>query len=188
MDLLHGPMHMNDRDEVQLFREATRDVKPLRDSRAPPTAPRPRARATFARAERRAVLRESLLPITDATIDPAALETGDELSFRRPGVLDSMLRKLRRGHFAVAAELDLHGLTGPQARQALRGFLTAQLARGAQCVRIVHGKGRGSGPRGPVLKNIVNRDLRRMAPVLAFGSARQVDGGSGAVYVLLSSS
>jgi len=178
---------MNDRDETELFREATRDVRPLRNVRAPLVPPRPRARANFTRAERRAVLRETLLPITDASIDPAALETGDELSFRRPNVLDSVLRKLRRGHFAVAAELDLHGYTGPQARQALRAFLAAQLARGACCVRIVHGKGRGSGPRGPVLKNIVNRDLRRMAPVLAFGSARQVDGGSGAVYVLLAS-
>jgi DNA-nicking Smr family endonuclease len=36
-----------------------------------------------------------------------------------------------------------------------------------------------------VLKNIVNRWLQHIDAVLAFASARSVDGGSGAVYVLL---
>jgi DNA-nicking Smr family endonuclease len=54
-------------------------------------------------------------------------------------------------------------------------------------VRIVHGKGKRSGNRGPVLKHLVNHWLQRMDAVLAFGSARAVDGGSGAVYVLLRS-
>jgi DNA-nicking Smr family endonuclease len=36
-----------------------------------------------------------------------------------------------------------------------------------------------------VLKNVVNVCLRRMAAVIAFGSARPLDGGYGAVYVLL---
>lgn len=168
-------------DEFDLFRAATRDVKPLTHKKIEPAAPKPQPMARFARADQRAVLRESLEPVTD----PAILETGDELSFRRAGVPDAILKKLRRGHFSVAAELDLHGLTGPQARHALREFLAEQLSLGAQCVRVIHGKGLGSGPRGPVLKNLVNRDLRRTEIVVAFGSARQLDGGSGAVYVLL---
>ena len=49
----------------------------------------------------------------------------------------------------------------------------------------VHGKGLGSGDRGPVLKHAVNRWLRQWDCVLAFISTRQVDGGTGAVYVLL---
>ena len=52
-------------------------------------------------------------------------------------------------------------------------------------VRIVHGKGRGSGQRGPVLKQKVNRWLRQWDTVLAFVSTRQVHGGTGALYVLL---
>ena len=52
-------------------------------------------------------------------------------------------------------------------------------------MRVIHGKGRRSGPRGPVLKNVVNHWLQRADDVLAFGSARAVDGGSGAIYVLL---
>jgi DNA-nicking Smr family endonuclease len=170
----------DDDDPNELFRHATRGVKPLRAPQPPP-APRPRPHALFTRADRQAVLQESLADVTD----PALLETGDEISFRRTGIPETTLRKLRRGHFHVDAEIDLHGLTSPQARVVLRDFLSAQIAHRARCVRVIHGKGLGSGPRGPVLKNLVNRDLRRIAAVVAFGSARQVDGGSGAVYVLL---
>jgi DNA-nicking Smr family endonuclease len=171
-----------------LFHEATRDVKPLKKAakRQGPSRPKPKPDARFTRADREAVLRESLQPPADAAwADPALLETGDELSFRRPGVPDTVLRRLRRGHFSVDAEIDLHGLTSPQARVALREFMAQQLAHGARCVRVVHGKGLGSGPRGPVLKNVVNVWLRRCDSVVAFGSARPLDGGSGAVYVLL---
>ena len=52
-------------------------------------------------------------------------------------------------------------------------------------MRIVHGKGYRSGARGPVLKTAVNLWLRRHADVMAFVSARAIDGGAGAVYVLL---
>jgi DNA-nicking Smr family endonuclease len=52
-------------------------------------------------------------------------------------------------------------------------------------VRIIHGKGYRSGARGPVLKNAVNLWLRRHLDVMAFASARAIDGGTGAVYVLL---
>jgi DNA-nicking Smr family endonuclease len=181
---------MKDRDPSadphDLFRDATRDVKRIRTKSAPPPSPKPRPKAAFTRADQHAVLRESLQPELNPVLDdPALLEAGDELAFRRNGIPETTLRKLRRGHFAVDAELDLHGLTGPQARAVLRDFLAAHIHRRSRCVRIVHGKGLGSGPRGPVLKNVVNRDLRRIAAVIAFGSARYVDGGSGAVYVLL---
>lgn len=172
---------MTDVDPEKLFREATRDVEPLRVKPEPIAKPKPAPRARFTRADRAAVLRESLAP----PADPALLESGDEIAFRRPGVPDSLLRKLRRGHFSVDAEIDLHGLTSPQARSALRDFVARELTHGARCVRVIHGKGLGSGPRGPVLKNVVNVCLRRMESVVAFGSARPLDGGSGAVYVLL---
>lgn len=176
------PDNPNDSDNPDtLFRDATRDVQRLRDTRAPVERPKPAPRARFARAERAAVLRESLEPPTD----PALLESGEEIAYRRPNVPDSLLRKLRRGHFSVDAEIDLHGLTSPQARNVLRDFIAKELTRGARCVRVIHGKGLRSGPRGPVLKNVVNVCLRRMEAVVAFGTARPLDGGSGAVYVLL---
>ena len=52
-------------------------------------------------------------------------------------------------------------------------------------MRIVHGKGRNSGERLPVLKNLVDRVLRHRADVLAFHSPPAAQGGSGAVLVLL---
>jgi DNA-nicking Smr family endonuclease len=169
-------------DTGELFRKATRDVKRLPTKTAVVSKPKPKPLARFTRADNRAVLQESLEPNTD----PALLETGDEISYRRSGIPDAVLRKLRRGHFSVDAEIDLHGLTSPQARNALREFISYELTRGARCVRVIHGKGLRSGPRGPVLKNVVNVWLRRAEVVLAFGSARPLDGGSGAVYVLLS--
>lgn len=171
-----------DDDEARLFRNAVQGAKPLATSVRPPPRRRRPARARFARAEREAVLAESL---TDVAHD-ADVETGEQLSFRRPGVQDAVLRRLRRGQYRVDAELDLHGLVVAEARSALRAFVAESVARGRRCVRIIHGKGLGSGQGGPVLKPAVNALLRRTAAVVAFSSARPVDGGTGALYVLLS--
>jgi DNA-nicking Smr family endonuclease len=168
-------------DDDRAFREAMNGVRPLRSREPVAIPPKPRAVARFARADEREVLRESLLPPGD----PALLDTGDELAFRRPWIRDDVLRRLRRGHFAVAAEIDLHGLIRHQAHEALREFIAEAADRRLGCVRVIHGKGRGSGSRGPVLKHVVNHWLRRMDDVAAFATARPVDGGTGAVYVLL---
>jgi DNA-nicking Smr family endonuclease len=168
-------------DEVELFRDAVRDVQPRPAAASPMQPRRPHPSARFTRADQQQVLRETLLPVTD----PALLETGDELSFRRDHVPQRVLLRLRRGEYAVAAEMDLHGMTAIQSRAALAEFIKEALLLRQSCVRVVHGKGRRSGPRGPVLKNVVNQWLRNCDAVSAFGSARPIDGGSGAVYVLL---
>jgi DNA-nicking Smr family endonuclease len=100
-------------------------------------------------------------------------------------VQTAILRKLRRGQYRVQAEIDLHGLTVREAKEALREFVADALQRHFRCVRIIHGKGLRSGHRGPVLKGAVSSVLRRIGPVLAYVSARPVDGGTGAIYVLL---
>lgn len=173
----------DDKDgEARAFREAMRDVRRLRlAGKAERSSPKPPAKARFTRADQVEVLRESLLP----PADEALLGAGDELNFRRPHVPEAVLTKLRRGQFVVDAEIDLHGMTGLEAKAALRTFVAECVDRHMSCVRVIHGKGRRSGPRGPVLKNVVNHWLQRADDVLAFGSARAVDGGSGAIYVLL---
>ncbi|HEV2701092.1 MAG TPA: Smr/MutS family protein [Steroidobacteraceae bacterium] len=173
-----------DAEGAALFRAATRGVKPL--THALPVsadAPKPRVRARFTRADRQAVLDE----ILHGAPDEPQISAADPSLFARPVVSATTLRKLRRGQYRVQAELDLHGLTQAQARLQLSEFLAAALAGNARCVRIVHGKGLRSGSKGPVLRQLVNGVLRRSAQVLAFASARQVDGGTGAVYVLLES-
>jgi len=169
-------------DDSELFRRAMRDVKPLkRPPRVPAARRTPRAHAKFARAERAAVLQESL----GSGVDLHDVQPGDELLFRRGGVPETVLRGLRRGQYRVESEIDLHGLTVSQATAQLAAFLRAARAHELRCVRIIHGKGLRSGTRGPVLKNAVNVLLRRSDAVLAFASARPVAGGTGATLVLL---
>ena len=117
--------------------------------------------------------------------EAADMETGDELLYIRAGMQKSILRKLRRGEYTVAAELDLHGHTVSQAREALIEFLNSVRRSRQTCVRIVHGKGRGSPGKKPVLKQKVYHWLCQRDEVLAISSARPVDGGAGAAYVLL---
>jgi len=186
----HPDDEAEDDDGRGLFRRAVQDVRPLKGSvRVPPARRAPRARALFARAERAAVLRESL-GVADGAAGAAGtdlyeLQPGDELLFRRAGVPETVLRRLRRGHYRVDAEIDLHGLTVAEATSQLGAFLRAARARDLRCIRVIHGKGLRSGTRGPVLKNTVNALLRRAGPVLAFASARPVAGGTGATLVLL---
>jgi len=174
------PGHAADAERAA-FRDAVRDVRPLAPRPPPPAAPRPTPRARFRRADERDVLAESL------ALAPGDLlvETGEELNFRRAQLAPRVLERLKRGEFALEDEIDLHGLTAVEARDALRAFLADALARRLACVRVVHGKGLRSGPRGPVLKHAVNVWLRKVDAVLAFASTRPVDGGTGALYVLL---
>ena len=168
--------------EVELFRRSVGPVVPLR---SPATAElrrrRPRPVPRQAEADERAVLVEMI----QGDIDPAELETGDELLYKGPGLQDRQFRKLRRGQFVVEGELDLHGLTAEAAHQAVNEFITSARNAGRRCVRIIHGKGRGSRHGRPVIKTRLQRWLRQRKDVLAFCSARPVDGGTGAAYVLI---
>jgi DNA-nicking Smr family endonuclease len=164
-----------------LFRAAVRDVKPLGQAKPAPARESRRPRAASRRADEASVLADSLR-FDSADLD---VESGEELSYRREGIPLTEIRRLRRGEFAVRDELDLHGMTQEDARRALAAFLAEAELHGRRCLRIIHGKGRRSGHRGPVLKSAVNRWLRRHGSVRAFCSARHNDGGTGALYVLL---
>jgi len=175
-------------EDTAAFRAAMRGVRPLpraADAAAPAAfmparQPKPRARrppsglADGGAAEPSGAAQAGL---------PAT--SGEYLSFRRSGVRDRQLRRLRRGLYPIEGELDLHGLTLAHAERAFAAFIDASRGGGRRCIRIVHGKGMRSGARGAVLKSAVNGWLRSRSEVLAFTSARQLDGGTGAVYVLL---
>jgi DNA-nicking Smr family endonuclease len=172
-----------DATDDDAFRIAMRDVKPLppRESRQATAAPRSRARTRMPRASAENL--DQMMPlIAAATADESA---GAVLSFQRSGTRDQVMRRLRRGLYPSEDELDLHGLNQAAARDQLAEFIAHSRDSGRRCVRIVHGKGYRSGARGPVLKAAVNLWLRRHLDVLAFTSARTIDGGTGAVYVLL---
>ncbi len=169
---------LNARDK-QLFRNAVGPVAGVPSARRRPDHTLPSTRPLFTEADERAVIGE----LMDEA--PPDIETGDDLSYRHEGVQLSVLRRLRRGHYRCQAEIDLHGMVVDVARHCLAVFLREALDRDYRCVRVVHGKGLRSGHRGPVLKTKVGGWLRQRDEVLAFCSAREIDGGTGAVYVLL---
>jgi DNA-nicking Smr family endonuclease len=168
-------------EEITLFRDAIGQVKRLRTDKIV-HQPEPRApRAYQTRLDELRVMQELL----DADLEQYDLQPGDDLSFCRAGVRKTVMRKLRRGQYRIAAELDLHGFGATAAKHALLEFIREAKVANARCVRVIHGKGRRSSNHGPVIKPLVGQLLRRSQDVLAFCSARPVDGGTGALYVLL---
>jgi DNA-nicking Smr family endonuclease len=100
--------------------------------------------------------------------------------------LGDLTQRLHEGEFSIQAFLDLHGYTVAEAETKMDVFLKDSLARGLRCVKIIHGRGLRS-VKGPQVKGAVVKRLsghfRR--DVIAFVTARQCDGGLGALYVLL---
>lgn len=113
------------------------------------------------------------------------LEGGDEPTYLRNGIANSVLKDLRRGRWALQDEIDLHGLNRDEARAALALFLAECNRRSCRCVRVVHGKGYGSPGRDAVLRRLVRGWLMQKIEVLAYCQAKPQDGGEGAVIVLL---
>lgn len=171
------------REEANIFRNSIGAVEPIKHVNkhlAKPAAPAPLAFQHLA--DEQAALQESLSDEFDAD---SLLETDESLSYTRPGIGQDVVRKLRKGHWVIQAELDLHGLRRDQARDSLGEFLRKCLRNGKRCVRIIHGKGLGSVNKEPVLKHKVRNWLIQKDEVLAFSQATAADGGSGALIVLL---
>ena len=171
------------------LREAFADVRPLGS----------RNRATLARPQPATSPAQRIADEADALAaskygaepSPSQWEAGQELeaeqTFLRKGLAHDLLARLRRGHWTVQGELDLHRLTRDEARDALADFLLDARNRGWRCVRVVHGKGLSSPNREPVLKGKVRRWLAQRDEVLAYCETPRHSGGGGAVLVLLKS-
>jgi DNA-nicking Smr family endonuclease len=169
-------------DDRRALAEALAGAAPLppanRAAHRPPPAP-PLARQRLA--DEREVLRESLADADDALLLDGAVED----AWAAPGVARRTLLDLRRGRWAVEAEIDLHGCKRDEARVALDAFIARSLAADRRVVRIIHGRGRGSPGGVSILKLLSRQWLTRRPGVLAFCQARPADGGAGAVQVLL---
>jgi len=169
--------------EQELFTRTVGPVTPLvaairaELNRAKPS-PEPRQREQ----DERQALRQALSD--DFDVD-SLLETDEALSFRRTNISQEVVRKLRRGHWSLQGQIDLHGLRRDEARESLGEFIHHAARTGMRCVRVVHGKGNGSPGREPVLKARVRRWLVQKQEVLAFTQARASEGGNGALIVLL---
>jgi DNA-nicking Smr family endonuclease len=171
------------RRDADLFRRSIGEVAPLPYvNKVLNPEPRPLPIARQHLADEQAALQESL---SDEFSVETLLDTDEALSFARNGIGPDTLRKLRRGHWVIQSQLDLHGMRTDEAREALAEFLRSAHKRGQRCVRIIHGKGLGSVNKEPVLKNKVRNWLVQKEEIIAFCQARAADGGSGALVVLL---
>ena len=165
-----------DPKEAALFRRMVGAVRPVAD-------PRPAERPGPVRKGAGRVRGRDAPGAADPSF--AIAEAGERLSYLRPGLQRRVLRELGRSRRPVEEELHLRGMRAAEALRATADFLRRAQAGGVRCVRIVHGKGRGSSGGRPVIKGELDHWLRRQDAVDAFCSAPDADGGSGALYVLL---
>jgi DNA-nicking Smr family endonuclease len=175
--------------EANIFQTALGGVKrmPTSDRYVPPSVPKsiaqeaaPKRKLTQAEDDA-AVLRESLSDLFEVD---HYLEDDPALNYSAPGVGPDVMKKMRKGHWPVQDELDLHGMNRDQARDALGAFLTKSQQRNHRCVCVIHGRGFGSRGQEPVLKSMVHSWLVQKG-VVAFCQARNNEGGEGALIVLL---
>jgi DNA-nicking Smr family endonuclease len=179
------------RERAAEFSSAMKGVRKMPESNRyvympPPPAPTGPAqpRPLTEEEDNAAVLRESLSDQFDVD---GMLDDDPTLGYASDGVGPDVLKKLRKRHWPVQAELDLHGLTRDAAREQVTDFLHRASRRGVRCVRIIHGVGYGSAGGEPVLRGMVHSWLVQKSDVVAFCVAGRADGGNGALIVLLRS-
>jgi DNA-nicking Smr family endonuclease len=175
-------------EDFQAYAREMRDVVPLPESDRARVAPAAPGRRPLPPLDPDA---EALAALQDLVSGIGRFDIGDTGEFvcgLGPGVDRRLLRRLRRGDYAVQGHLDLHGLRSEEARHRVCEFVSQSRSAGRRCVLIVHGRGLRSKDHIPVIKEKLVRWLasgRVGRHVLAFATARPHDGGAGAVYVLL---
>ncbi len=134
---------------------------------------------------------EKVLEHLHSLVDDGTLfevsDDGRRVEGRRADVPPDLVRSLRRGLLPIDGRLDLHGMSAPQAQEALSAFLRNMRSRNERCVLVIHGKGEHSAGGG-VLRGEISAWLSQgkgREHVAAFATARDDDGGEGAVYVAL---
>jgi DNA-nicking Smr family endonuclease len=183
-----APPEPKKEDEEELFARAMSGVAPIADRREE-LPPEPRAgKATTVEEREEEEVMQALQDLVDGERPLSIHETDEAIEGAIEGLDPRILRKLRNGEFSVQDHLDLHGMTRDQAREQVEMFLQKAILQRKRCVLIIHGRGLGSKDRVPVLKNALGNWFTRRAlkkKILAFTTAKEYDGGGGAMYVLL---
>ena len=177
-------------DDTVLWQRVTTEIRPLKSTieaaefatlfarpaveiSSPSKAPA-RTSVALARPQRGLVVNPSG---SASKLNPVDLRQGD-----RAGIDGRTQRRLFRGDVPVDRRLDLHGLSAARAESRLTKFIETAANDGARCVLVITGKGAG------ILRGYVPEWLKRpplSGLVLALAEARPIDGGDGALYVLL---
>ena len=180
----------NQADDEDLFERAMQGVNPLANSNKA-TVPNEHPKNSVKIHSQVDEDLETLAQLADLISgkEPFDLRlTGDFVSGVGPAVGPQLLERLAEGEFPIQDYLDLHGLSAADALSEVESFLASCATRNLRHVLIVHGKGTGSVGGVPVIKNALAKVLthkRLLKRVLAFCTAKQMDGGAGAMYVLL---
>ncbi|HDZ57180.1 MAG TPA: DNA mismatch repair protein MutS [Pseudomonas xinjiangensis] len=175
----------NEPDDLDLFKQATKGVKPIKVDHA--DTGKPRADKALLKTLRQGAVRTDNRLRVDGLSDQFVIDVHPEedLSWAANGVQESQLRKLKNGQIPFEGSIDLHGMTVEKARELLWEFLAEANKLEIRCVRITHGKSIRNDGRKPILKSHVNTWLRQHEQVLGFTSCTPRHGGTGSVYVLL---
>jgi DNA-nicking Smr family endonuclease len=111
---------MKDSDnDLDLFRESVGSVRRLKSDRVRSRPPAPRAIPAQRQLDEGQVMKD----LASAPIDFSAVETGEEITYLRPGLQKRVLSRLRRGHWRVQDHIDLHQMNLEAAGRSIRAFL-----------------------------------------------------------------
>lgn len=177
---------MIDDDDISLFKQQMRGVKPIKYDKAD-------LNKKAKNKQQLKVLRENAANsltkelIIDGLSDQFVIDVEPEefLYWASNGVQESQMRRLKAGQIPFAGTIDLHGLTVDQSRQLLWDFLEEATQLEIRCVRVTHGKALRKDKSKPILKSYINTWLRQHPQILGFCSCQPKHGGTGAVYILL---
>ena len=110
-------------DDFSLFQAELRGVKPIKHDRADTGKPKT-DRKQFNTLRQAATISQGEIKV-DGLSDQFVIDVGaeDELMWRRDGVQETQLRKLKLGQIPFEGSLDLHGMTVEKARETLWDFI-----------------------------------------------------------------
>ena len=175
----------DDSEDAELWARVARSAKPIAKGAVVPrvAAPKPRPKPA---------VKEASPPAK-----PAPKTIAKRAPVPRGEALDRQTaRKLERGHVAVEARLDLHGMRQRDAHAALRKFLKWAIAKNYRHVLVITGKGAAPDESRPFYESEERGVLRSAVPhwlaasdlahvVVSFSEAPRRLGGEGALYVRL---
>ena len=171
-------------EDTELFKKALTGVKPIDNGNIAQIKPKRvkkiDAQTLAKRAAAEGSAEQELTEISDtqAILNPVASQAA--LSYRIATLQHKVFEDLKAGKIRWFEAVDLHGCTVEQARAAVLQIIQMAKDENQNVIKIVHGKGPDA-----ILKTYVNGWLRQHRDVLAFVSAPENQGGTGAVLVLL---
>lgn len=175
-------------DEANEFLRAVSGATPLGQKAVTQKRIEPEKRLVSAQPDEDALALAELQSFVDGDVPFRVVESEEFYSGAAPGVSAELVQRLSDGTFAFRKHIDLHGFIREDAKDALVGFIADARKDGERCVLVITGRGRSSPGGISVIREALPRWLSRFplrAHVLAYCTAKSVDGGPGAFYVLL---